>query len=233
MNNVPLSKQLLLSFHLDIKKSQNLLGVTKHGTGLGNHLPSKKQMNHIRHSSAPSQRTFERKSRDADENNNFLLQEKRYLKENADRTFEHFIRTGAPSAPKVVSDDFGTVNDISKSKGTQTFEGPFESHDEYFKSRESKRINANAKRAQKVYYETYLKELKNEESKGIVPHPPAIRPSIKKPVNTSRINRLDIALISSRRNLVDKRPLVFQSFYFLEKCCKSLDLRFILNVFSL
>eukprot|EP00795_Rhopilema_esculentum_P003129 gene3129-1432_t len=175
--------------HTDIKKSQNLLGVTKHGNGLSNHLPSKKRMNHLRHSSAPSQRTFERKSRDADENNNFLLQEKSYLKESAERTFEHFIRAGAPSAPKVVSDDFGTVNDISKSKGTQTFEGPFESHDEYFKSRESKRINANAKRAQKVYYETYLKELKNEESKDMVPHPPAIRPSIKKPVNTSRINR--------------------------------------------
>ena len=145
----------------------------------------------MRHSSAPSQsnpqiniqtQNAERKSRAI--KSNIALSSK----DDADTTFEDFVNYESI----YMNGWHGNSNEASQSKGTQTTEkqNQDENRETYFRSRESKRIDSAVKKAQRAYYETYLRELQYD-TKTMIPHPPSqpSRPDIRKPVNTTRINR--------------------------------------------
>lgn len=159
---------------------------------LNNHLANKKQTNHMRHTSAPTQRVSqlnvkkrisERGSKGKKEKLNTAA------KDDADKTFDSFVNY-ENYYRKGDDDDNTSANDSAQNKGTQTSEkqNNIDDREAYFRSRENKRIDSTVKKAQKAYYETYLKELQHE-TKVLVPHPPSQRPEIRKPVNTNRINR--------------------------------------------
>lgn len=154
---------------------------------LNNHTSPKKLTNHTRHSSAPSNSSFDASNKVTTMIKNHKTG-KKVIDDDAEKTFESFVNYGN-SFLKDTDTDYGSLNEISRSTGTQTVEA--QEHpgrpNEYFMSRESKRINANVKRAQKAYYNSYLKELQSDVKR--IPHPPSQRPAIKKPVTTTRINR--------------------------------------------
>lgn len=162
----------------------------KHGDEkLNNHLANKKAGRRIRHSSAPSQQVAltNTKNRSAVKGDT-IKKEKQNLpiRNDADMTFESFVKFDYRNEEDI---DNGK-NDTPLSKGIPTAEQQNqEDRETYFRSRESKRIDSAVKKAQKVYYETYLKELQHD-TKALVPHPPSQRPGIKKSINTNRINRL-------------------------------------------
>ena len=111
--------------------------------------------------------------------------------DDADRTFESFVNYDAISTNDG-SDDNYTMDGAPQSSTTLESEKRMrdDERETYFRSRESKRIDSAVKKAQQAYYETYLKELQHN-TKAMVPHPPSqpLRPDIRKPVNTTRINR--------------------------------------------
>ena len=154
---------------------------------MNNHTSPKKLTNHTRHSSAPSSTSFNTSSKVTTVIKNHKTG-KKFIDDDAEKTFESFVNYGN-SFLKDTNTDYGSLNKISRSTGTQTVEAQEHAgrSNEYFVSRESRRINANVKRAQKAYYNSYLKELQSDIKR--VPHPPSQRPAFKKPVTTTRINR--------------------------------------------
>ena len=144
---------------------------------------NKKFVNHKRYSSAPSQNTSKTNAAKRVIAKKNTAKKESCAKDDAEKTFESFV-TYENFYKKDDNDACSDTNDSSQSKGE------YEDRETYFRSRESKRIDSAVKKAQRAYYETYLKELQ-QNTKALVPHPPSQRPKIRKPVNTNRINRSD------------------------------------------
>eukprot|EP00794_Sanderia_malayensis_P019861 gene19861-21803_t len=147
--------------------------------------------NHFRHSSAPLQSrkiVSERREADGERTKTSKTSAKH---EDADETFDSFVNYGKTLLVKSVGSDMNH-NEIQRSTSTQTLEvDGSERSSKYFSQRESRRVDANVKRAQKAYYDAYLKQLcKAEKTHMVTPHPPSQPPAIKKPVNTLRMNRI-------------------------------------------
>ena len=148
---------------------------------------------HVRHSSAPLQRNTRHLAASlqldtnanidaSTENGNIALGT--FSDYDANRTFETFV---GDSNSFLKTHNDSTANEILRTTGTQTLET--EERKKYFSDRESKRVDANVRRAQKAYYDAYLKQLRSD-GREVRPHPPATQPPIiKRPANTLRMNR--------------------------------------------
>jgi len=148
----------------------------------------------VRHSSAPLKSTAQSdvKMQNTEKRNRALKSKAiSSSSDDADRTFESFVNYEATHMNDGNDDDCN-VDGAPQSSTTLESEKRIgdDERETYFRSRESRRIDSAVKKAQQAYYETYLKELQHN-TKAMVPHPPSqpLRPDIRKPVNTTRINR--------------------------------------------
>ena len=153
---------------------------------LNNYIASKKPLNHVRHSSAPSQPTRQANSQIHNSEKKTRVSKSKVnssFSDDADKTFESFVTYDTNDKK---------ADSTAHNRDTQISERQNQDHDNetYFRSRESKRIDSAVKKAQRAYYETYLKELQ-QDTTPMIPHPPSqpSRPDIRRPVNTNRINR--------------------------------------------